>query len=79
MYRQISLRLAKSLDDRLRRLATRADTTKSCLLRQALIDQIDDLEDFHLARAVSNRVVEGRESRVLLTDLDRTLARRKPE
>jgi RHH-type rel operon transcriptional repressor/antitoxin RelB len=67
----LSIRLDEDLDIRLERLARLTGRTKSFYLRQAVIDQIDDLEDVFLARKIANRIAEGKESTVTLEDLER--------
>jgi RHH-type rel operon transcriptional repressor/antitoxin RelB len=69
----ISIRLDKALDSRLERLAKLTGRTKSFYLRQAAVEQIEDLEDLYLARTISRRVAEGKESVVTLDALEREL------
>ena len=60
MPQRISVRLADNLDARLERIAQLTGRSKSCCIRQALKDQIPDLEDLYLARQVAKRVADGR-------------------
>ena len=73
MSHPLSIRLDEDLDSRLERLARLTGRTKSFYLRQAVIDQIDDLEDVYLAGKIARRVVEGKESAVTLDALEREL------
>lgn len=45
----ISIRLPEDLDQRLARLAERTGRTKSFYIKEAIAEQIADLEDFYLA------------------------------
>lgn len=73
MTHPVSIRLDKALDSRLDRLARLTGRTKSYYLRQAVVDQIDDLEDLYLAQKVSRRVAEGKEGTVSLEELEQAL------
>lgn len=74
MSQPLSIRIDKKLDLRLTRIAKLTGRTKSYYLRQALADQIEDLEDFYVARKVSARLTVGKESTVALEELERELA-----
>lgn len=73
MTNPLSIRLDKALDSRLERLARLTGRTKSFYLRQAVVEQIDDLEDLYLARKISDRVAKGKEGVVTLTALEQEL------
>lgn len=73
MTHPLSIRLDKALDSRLERLARLTGRTKSYYLRQAVVEQIDDLEDVYLARKVARRVAEGKEDTVTLEELERDI------
>ena len=73
MTNPLSIRLDKALDSRLERLARLTGRTKSFYLRQAVVDQIDDLEDLYLARKVAERVAQGTEPLVTLEALEHEL------
>jgi RHH-type rel operon transcriptional repressor/antitoxin RelB len=73
MTNPLSIRLDKALDSRLERLARLTGRTKSFYLRQAVVDQIDDLEDLYLARKVADRVAQGAEPLVTLEALEHEL------
>ncbi len=74
MSQPLSIRIDKKLDLRLTRIAKLTGRTKSFYLRQALAEQIEDLEDFYVAQKVSARLATGKESTVALEDLERELA-----
>jgi len=73
MSHPLSIRLDEDLDSRLERLARLTGRTKSFYLRQAVIDQIDDLEDVYLAGKIARRIAGGKESAVTLDALEREL------
>lgn len=68
-----SIRLNDDLDARLERIARLTGRTKSFYVKQALEDQIQDLEDLYLARRVAKRVADGRERVIPLEELEREL------
>ncbi len=73
MSHPVSIRLDDDLDARLARLARLTGRSKSFYLRQALVEQIEDLEDLFLSRTVANRVADGRERLIPLDALEREL------
>jgi RHH-type transcriptional regulator, rel operon repressor / antitoxin RelB len=73
MNQPLSIRIDKSLDSRLERLAKLTGRTKTFYLRQALEEQIEDLEDLYLARKVSARLTAGKERVVTLESLEREI------
>jgi RHH-type transcriptional regulator, rel operon repressor / antitoxin RelB len=46
----LALRLPKDLEERLALMADKTGRTKSALARQAIIDNIEDMEDYYLAK-----------------------------
>ncbi len=46
----LALRLPKDLEDRLDAMAKKTGRTKSFYARQAIIEKLDDLEDYFLAK-----------------------------
>lgn len=70
---RVSVRVDTALDGRLERLAKLTGRTKSFFLSQAVVDQIQDLEDFYLVRKISQRVADRQESVVTLNALHRDL------
>jgi RHH-type rel operon transcriptional repressor/antitoxin RelB len=73
MPHPFSIRLDEELEARLERLARLTGRSKSFYVKQALQDQIEDLEDLYLARRVARRVEDGRERLVPIEDLEREL------
>ncbi|MFI4888897.1 MAG: DUF6290 family protein [Steroidobacterales bacterium] len=73
MQQPFSIRLDKDLSARLDRLVRLTGRSKSFYVKQAIEDQIADLEELYLARKVAKRVAEGREGLVSLEDLEREL------
>ncbi len=73
MQQPFSIRLDKDLSTRLDRLVRLTGRTKSFYVKQAIEDQIADLEELYLARRVAKRVAVGREGVVSLEDLEREL------
>lgn len=47
----LAIRLPEPLEERLGALATETGRTKTALAREAIIEYIDDLEDYYLAEA----------------------------
>jgi RHH-type rel operon transcriptional repressor/antitoxin RelB len=74
MSQPLSIRLDPDLDARLAQLAKKTGRTKSFYVRQAIEEQIEDLEDLYLARRVAGRVDAGKERTVQLSELERELA-----
>jgi RHH-type rel operon transcriptional repressor/antitoxin RelB len=75
MPRRISVHLDDALDARLERIARRSGHSKSFHVKQALFDQLPDLEDLHFARKVAHRVAVGRERLIPRDQLERELDR----
>jgi RHH-type transcriptional regulator, rel operon repressor / antitoxin RelB len=73
MQQPFSIRLDKKLAARLQRLVRLTGRSKSFYVKQAIEEQIADLEDLYLARTVAARVAEGRERVIPLDDLEREL------
>jgi len=73
MPHPFSIRLDDALDARLERIARLTGRSKSFYVKQALEEQIEDLEDLYLARKVAQRVADGREELIPLEDLEREL------
>ncbi|MEW5892273.1 MAG: DUF6290 family protein [Pseudomonadota bacterium] len=47
----LAIRLPESIEERLNALANETGRTKSALVREAILEYLDDLEDFYLAEA----------------------------
>jgi RHH-type rel operon transcriptional repressor/antitoxin RelB len=74
MSQPLSIRLDPALDARLAQLAKKTGRTKSFYVKQAIQDQIEDLEDLFLARRVATRVASGKERLIPLDKLEGELA-----
>ena len=73
MAHPLSIRLDEELENRLDRLARLTGRSKSFYVKQAIADQLEDLEDLYLAQRVAQRVAEGRERLIALEELEREL------
>ena len=47
----LAIRLSDSIEERLNTLAAETGRTKTALAREAIVEYIDDLEDYYLAEA----------------------------
>jgi RHH-type transcriptional regulator, rel operon repressor / antitoxin RelB len=65
----MSLRLPVEVEQRLDALAALTGRTKTFYATQAIIEQIDDLEDAYLAEEVLARIRSGKEKSVPLSEL----------
>jgi RHH-type rel operon transcriptional repressor/antitoxin RelB len=65
----LAIRLPESIEARLGQLAQKTGMTKTALVQQAIVEQINDLEDYYLteARARKNRKA------ISLEDVEREL------
>ena len=51
----LAIRLPETIEERLAALATETGRTKTALAREAILEYIDDLEDYYLAEARARR------------------------
>ena len=65
----LAIRLPQPIEDRLAALAQETGRTKTTLAREAILEHIDDLEDFYLAEA---RARKNRKT-IPLDDVERQL------
>ena len=65
----LAIRLSKDIEERLERLARATGRTKTFYARQAIMEHLDDLEDYYLAEEVKGRLQSGEESTVPLDEL----------
>lgn len=65
----VSLRLPPKIETRLENLARRTGRTKSFYIREALLEHLDDLEDFFLAERRLQDVLASRSDTVPLDEL----------
>ena len=65
----LAIRLPDSIEQRLAALASDTGRTKTALVREAILEYINDLEDYHLAEARARR---GRKT-IPLAEVERAL------
>jgi RHH-type transcriptional regulator, rel operon repressor / antitoxin RelB len=51
----LAIRLPDTIEERLNTLASETGRTKTALAREAIVEYIDDLEDYYLAEARARR------------------------
>ncbi len=69
----VSIRLPDDLDRRLEFLARQTGRTKTFYILKALVEWIDDLEDYYLAADVLERIREGKENSYSSAEVRRDL------
>ena len=69
----VSIRLPDDLDRRLEFLARQTGRTKTFYILKALVERIDDLEDYYLAADVLERIREGKENSYSSAEVRRDL------
>jgi len=62
----LAIRLPRSIEKRLERLARRTGRTKTYYAREAILEYLDDLEDLYLAEGALERVRSGEERAIPL-------------
>lgn len=67
----LAIRLTPDIEDRLNRLTQETGRTKTALAREAILEHLDDLEDFYLAEA---RARQNRKT-IPLSDVEHELGR----
>lgn len=65
----LAIRLPESIESRLARIAEESGRSKTTLAREAIVEYIDDLEDYYLAEA---RARKNRKT-IPLADLEKSL------
>ena len=68
----LAIRLPEPIEERLESLARETGRTKSSLVREAIVEYIDDLEDLYLAEARARR----NRRTIPLDEVERTLGLR---
>ena len=56
-----SVRIPEDLDNRLNTLARRTGRSKNSFVREALLHQLDDIEDYYLGMETLERIRKGEE------------------
>ena len=64
----LAIRLPRSIEKRLERLARRTGRTKTYYAREAILEHLDDLEDLYLAEGALERIRSGEEHTIPLKD-----------
>lgn len=64
----LAIRLPRSIEKRLERLARRTGRTKTYYAREAILEHIEDLEDLYLAEGALERIRRGEEPTISLKD-----------
>jgi RHH-type rel operon transcriptional repressor/antitoxin RelB len=62
----LAIRLPRSIEKRLERLARRTGRTKTYYAREAILEHLADLEDLYLAEGALERIRRGRERTIPL-------------
>jgi RHH-type rel operon transcriptional repressor/antitoxin RelB len=65
----LAIRLPRSIEKRLERLARRTGRTKTYYAREAILQHLEDLEDLYLAEAALERIRTGEERTIPLKDV----------
>lgn len=65
----LAIRLTPDIEERLNRLTHQTGRTKTALAREAILEHLDDLEDYYLAEA---RARQNRKT-IALSDVEREL------
>jgi RHH-type rel operon transcriptional repressor/antitoxin RelB len=65
----LAIRISKEIEERLERLAQKTGRTKTFYAREAILEHIEDLEDYYLAAEVLARVRKGKEKTVAIEAL----------
>jgi RHH-type transcriptional regulator, rel operon repressor / antitoxin RelB len=64
----LAIRLPRSIEKRLERLARRTGRTKTYYAREAILEHLEDLEDLYLAEGALERIRRGAEGTIPLAD-----------
>jgi RHH-type rel operon transcriptional repressor/antitoxin RelB len=73
MRAMLAIRLPKDIEARLEKLARRTGRTKTFYARQAILDQLDDLEDLYLAEERWLALQRGESGTVELAEVEAEL------
>ena len=65
----MAIRIPKEIEERLEQLAQKTGRTKTFYAREAIMEHIEDLEDYYLAAEVLARVRKGKEKTVPIETL----------
>ncbi|HEY1471069.1 MAG TPA: DUF6290 family protein [Candidatus Acidoferrum sp.] len=62
----LAIRLPRSIEKRLEKLARLTGRTKTYYVREAILDHLEDLEDMYLAESALERIRSGEEQTIPL-------------
>jgi len=65
----IAVRLPEAIESRLDKLARKTGRTKTFYVREAILNQLDDMEDLYLAEKRSKALREGKSSSIAIEEL----------
>lgn len=71
--RTLTVRIEDEIEQRLERLASETNRTKSYYVREAILNALDDLEDVYLADQVLERIRKGKETSSTLDEVEARL------
>jgi len=69
----IAVRFPTEIETRLDALAAATGRTKTFYVREAILEQLDDLEDYYLAAEVVERIRKGQERTLSLDEVEHQL------
>ena len=64
----LAIRLPRSIEKRLEKLARRTGRTKTYYVREAILEHLEELEDLYLADRALERIRRGAEKTIPLKD-----------
>jgi RHH-type rel operon transcriptional repressor/antitoxin RelB len=65
----LAIRLPEEIEERLEKLAKRTGRTKTFYAREAILNQLEELEDFYLAEARYERIRTGKTRAIPLSQV----------
>lgn len=71
--RTLTVRVEEEIEQRLERLASETNRTKSFYLREAILNSLDGFEDVYLADQMLERIREGKEKTYTLHEVEARL------
>ena len=69
----LAIRLPPDIEERLEKLAKQSGRTKTFYAREAILEHIEDLEDYYLAARTAKRVAAGKEGTLPLEQVERMI------
>jgi RHH-type transcriptional regulator, rel operon repressor / antitoxin RelB len=65
----LAVRLPESIESRLERLAAKTGRTKTYYVREAILNQLDDLEDYYLAEKRFAAIESGKTTTIPMDEM----------